>query len=128
MRDDRAYFEQVIARIDGRERSTPLDASRALDHPARRIYDAVQRTGLRRTPATEQLDFVADGSAPTALVLTRAYTGKALFGLSRLAASQTRALCSFIPAGCRVLLAEAHGSSLPQRHGHRAARLPEAEP
>lgn len=103
--DDRAYFEQTITRITGEmtELDPALDARAALG--VLDIYDAYKGPAYG-VPTAEQLDFVLAVARASGLVLEPTYTGKALFGLSRLPNKPRRAL--FIhTGGLPGLLAEA---------------------
>jgi D-cysteine desulfhydrase len=91
--DDRAYFEQVIGRINAEARA--LDASLAPPAPLD-VYDAFKGPAYGVASA-EQLDFIALVARRSGLVLDPSYTGKALFGLSRLSPKPKRAL--FIHTG-----------------------------
>jgi len=91
--DDRAYFEQTIERIVAEARA--LDP--ALPAPAElHVYDEFKGPAYA-VPSTEQLRFIAEVARRTGLMLDPTYTGKALYGLSRLARKPKRAL--FIHTG-----------------------------
>lgn len=86
--DDRSYFERTITGI--------VEEARALDptlpEPAPLdIYDEFKGPAYG-VASEEQLDFVLRVARTTGLVLDPTYTGKALFGLSRLADKPARAL------------------------------------
>ncbi len=89
--DDQAYFDTVVTRIASEAQaldaalSTP-DAVRVLD-----IYDQFKGPAYG-VPSAEQLDFVVKVARTSGLVLDPTYTGKALFGLSRLSPRPRRAL------------------------------------
>ncbi|HEX2875795.1 MAG TPA: D-cysteine desulfhydrase family protein [Polyangiaceae bacterium] len=103
--DDRAYFEQIITRIAGEMQALDptLDAPAALG--VLDIYDEYKGPAYG-VPTAEQLAFVVAVARTSGLVLEPTYTGKALFGLSRLPNKPRRAL--FIhTGGLPGLLAEA---------------------
>lgn len=91
--DDRAYFESTIARIIGD--SQALDPTLGAPGPLD-IYDEYKGPAYS-VPSLEQLDFIGAVARGSGLVLDPAYTGKALFGLSRLPQKPQRAL--FIHTG-----------------------------
>lgn len=78
--DDRAYFESTVARIvnETRELRPDLPAAGELV-----IHDAWKGPAYG-VMSDEQLEFLVTVVEKTGLVLDPAYTGKALFGLSRL--------------------------------------------
>ena len=91
--DDRAYFEALTAGI--------VDEARALDPSLPKpgpldIDDRFKGPAYGRASA-EQLEFIVRVARTSGLVLEPSYTGKALFGLSRLSPKPTRAL--FIHTG-----------------------------
>lgn len=99
--DDRAYFEAVIAGIV--EQAQALDPTLGTPGPLD-IYDEFKGPAYS-VPSAEQLAFIGEVARVSGLVLDPAYTGKALFGLSRLASKPKRAL--FIhTGGLAGLLAE----------------------
>jgi D-cysteine desulfhydrase len=103
--DDHAYFEEKIGRIaaEAQALDPTLDAEAALR--VLDIYDGYKGPAYG-VPTTEQLDFVVAVARASGLVLEPTYTGKALFGLSRLPNKPRRAL--FIhTGGLPGLLAEA---------------------
>jgi D-cysteine desulfhydrase len=91
--DDRSYFEAVTSRI--------IDEARALDpslpEPGPLDIDDRFKGPAYGTASAEQLDFIVRVARASGLVLEPSYTGKALFGLSRLSPKPTRAL--FIHTG-----------------------------
>ncbi|HVY27575.1 MAG TPA: D-cysteine desulfhydrase family protein [Polyangiaceae bacterium] len=86
--DDRAYFEATVSRIVGEARA--LDPSLAEPAPLD-IYDEFKGPAYS-VPSAEQLAFIGAVAQASGLVLDPAYTGKALFGLSRLANKPRRVL------------------------------------
>ena len=89
--DDRAYFEGIVARIGGEVQAleptlTAQEALARLD-----IYDQFKGPAYG-VPSQEQVDFVVSVARVSGLVLDLTYTGKALFGLSRLPVRPRRAL------------------------------------
>ena len=86
--DDRAYFEGVVGRIVAETQAldATLDAPTLLD-----IYDEFKGPGYG-VSSSEQLDFIGNVAQVSGLVLDPTYTGKALFGLSRLPRKPRRAL------------------------------------
>jgi len=86
--DDRAYFEALVARIvaEAQALDPTLSNPTLLD-----IYDEFKGPGYG-VPSPEQLDFIAKVARVSGLVLDPTYTGKALFGLSRLTQKPRRAL------------------------------------
>jgi len=89
--DDRAYFEEIVARIAGEVQALEptLDAQAALGRLD--IYDQFKGPAYG-VPSQEQVDFVVNVARVSGLVLDLTYTGKALFGLSHLAERPRRAL------------------------------------
>ncbi len=86
--DDRAYFEQTIARIVAE--AVTLDGS--LDAGARAVvYDQWKGPGYG-VASDEQLDFIAEVARKSGLLCDPVYTGKALFGLSKLEPKPARVL------------------------------------
>jgi D-cysteine desulfhydrase len=90
---DRSYFEAVIGRIvaEARQIDASLGATNQLI-----VHDAWKGPAYA-VASEEQLRFVIDVARQTGLVLDPVYTGKALFGLSRLDPKPARAL--FIHTG-----------------------------
>ena len=86
--DDRAYFESVIASITTQARN--LDPSLPEPGPLE-IRDEFKGPGYG-VPSGEQLDFLLEVASVSGLILEPTYTGKALFGLSRLSPKPRRAL------------------------------------
>ena len=115
--DDRAYFETTVARIAAEAQALDAtlsapDAARVLD-----IYDEFKGPAYG-VPSSEQLDFIVKVARTSGLVLDPTYTGKALFGLSRLSPQPRRAL--FVhTGGLPGLLAE--GPLIAAACGGRAA-------
>jgi D-cysteine desulfhydrase len=89
--DDRAYFEDIVGRIAGEVQALDptLDAQQALG--LLDIYDQFKGPAYG-VPSQEQVDFVVNVARVSGLVLDLTYTGKALFGLSRLPERPRRAL------------------------------------
>jgi D-cysteine desulfhydrase len=86
--DDRAYFDAVVARIS--QEAAALDAS--LDSRVRpTVYDAWKGPAYGLA-SDEQLDFFVEVAKKTGLLVDPVYTGKALFGLSRLSPKPERVL------------------------------------
>ncbi len=99
--DDRAYFEALTSRIIGEARA--LDAS--LPEPGPLEIDDRFKGSAYGVASAEQLDFIVSVARASGLVLEPSYTGKALFGLSRLSPRPSRAL--FVhTGGLAGLLAE----------------------
>jgi D-cysteine desulfhydrase len=99
--DDRAYFETVVARI--------IDESRLL-RPELRGQSQIVVHDAWKGPAygvmsDEQLRFLIEVTEKSGLVLDPSYTGKALFGLSRMDPKPERALF-FHTGGLPGLLAQ----------------------
>lgn len=91
--DDRAYFEALIGRITAEARA--LEAS--LPQPAPLdVYDEFKGPAYG-VASPEQLAFIVEVARCSGLVLDPSYTGKALYGLSRLSPKPKRAL--FIHTG-----------------------------
>jgi len=86
--DDRAYFETVIARISAE--SAALDAT--LDAGARPVVHDAWKGPAYGLASEEQVAFIVEVARKTGLLLDPVYTGKALFGLSRLEPKPRRAL------------------------------------
>jgi D-cysteine desulfhydrase len=86
--DDRAYFDAVIARIIGE--TLALDGS--LDAHARPVVHDAWKGPAYGLPSAEQVAFIVEVARQTGLLLDPVYTGKALFGLSRLEDKPKRAL------------------------------------
>lgn len=89
--DDRAYFEGIVARIASEVQALEptLVAQQALG--VLDIYDQFKGPAYG-VPSQEQLDFIVEVARVSGLVLDPTYTGKALFGLARLANLPRRAL------------------------------------
>jgi D-cysteine desulfhydrase len=102
--DDRAYFDAVIARIIGE--MVKLDGS--LDAHARPIVHDAWKGPAYGLPSAEQVAFIVEVARKTGLLLDPVYTGKALFGLSRLEDKPKRALFLHT-GGIPGLLAQAEG-------------------
>jgi D-cysteine desulfhydrase len=100
--DDRAYFEATIARIvqEAQALDATLSTPTLLD-----IYDEFKGPGYG-VASQEQLDFIVEVARTSGLVLDPTYTGKALYGLSRLPQKPRRALFLHT-GGLPGLLAEA---------------------
>jgi len=86
--DDRGYFEQTIARIVAE--AVSLDPS--LDPSARALVYDQWKGPAYGVASDEQLDFIAEVAAQTGLLFDPVYTGKALFGLSKLEPKPRRVL------------------------------------
>ena len=86
--DDRAYFEALIAGICAEART--LDPS--LPAPGPLDIDDRFKGPAYGVASQEQLDFIVQVARCSGLVLDPSYTGKALFGLSRLSPKPERAL------------------------------------
>jgi D-cysteine desulfhydrase len=86
--DDRAYFDAAIARISAE--AVALEPS--LDASARPIVHDAWKGPAYGFASDEQLDFFVEVARKTGLVVDPVYTGKALFGLSRLPAKPGRVL------------------------------------
>lgn len=89
--DDRAYFEDIVARIAAEAQAleptlSVTDALATLD-----IYDQFKGPAYG-VPSAEQLDFMVQVARVSGLVLEPTYTAKALFGLARLPHKPQRAL------------------------------------
>ena len=91
--DDRPYFEALTSRIV--EEARALDPS--LPGPGRLDIDDRFKGPAYGLASAEQLDFIVRVARASGLVLEPSYTGKALFGLSRLSPKPARAL--FIHTG-----------------------------
>jgi D-cysteine desulfhydrase len=91
--DNRAYFEGVIGRIVAEARA--IDPS--LSAASRLVVHDAWKGPAYGVASPEQLRFVVDVARRTGLVLDPVYTGKALFGLSRLEPKPARVL--FIHTG-----------------------------
>lgn len=100
--DDRSYFEGIIERIvdDARRLRPELPAAGACD-----VYDSFKGPAYG-VPSEEQLHFMLRVARETGLLLDPTYTGKALFGLSKLEPKPKRALFLHT-GGLPGLLAEA---------------------
>ncbi len=89
--DDRAYFDDVVRRIATEAHG--LDPSLSVEHALARLDIHDQFKGpAYGVPSREQLEFIVEVARASGLVLDPTYTGKALFGLSRLAERPRRAL------------------------------------
>jgi len=86
--DDTAYFETVIARIVSE--ASALDP--ALDPTAKPIVHDAWKGPAYGLATDEQLAFVIEVARKTGLLFDPVYTGKALFGLSRLTPKPSRVL------------------------------------
>ena len=86
--DDRTYFDTVVARIIGE--TVALDAT--LDAHARPVVHDAWKGPAYGLPSAEQVAFIVEVARQTGLLLDPVYTGKALFGLSRLEEKPKRAL------------------------------------
>jgi D-cysteine desulfhydrase len=86
--DDRPYFEQVVAGIVREARA--LDEGLSAPGPLE-LYDEFKGPAYG-VPSTEQLSFMLEVARCSGLILDPTYTGKALFGLARLAPRPRRAL------------------------------------
>jgi D-cysteine desulfhydrase len=86
--DDRAYFEACVARITAE--ACALDPE--LDPEARSVIHDAWKGPAYGLASDEQLAFVIEVARRTGLLLDPVYTGKALFGLSRLEPKPGRAL------------------------------------
>lgn len=86
--DDRAHFERAISAIvsEAQDLDTTLATPTTLD-----IHDEFKGPAYG-VASQEQLDFIARVARVSGLLLDPTYTGKALFGLSRLARKPHRAL------------------------------------
>jgi D-cysteine desulfhydrase len=78
--DDRAYFERVIERIV--VEACALDPT--LDRDARPVVHDAFKGPAYGLASAEQLAFIVEVARKTGLLFDPVYTGKALFGLSRL--------------------------------------------
>jgi D-cysteine desulfhydrase len=90
--DDRAYFDATVRRIV--EEAVALDGTLGAAHPI--VHDAFKGPAYGLA-SDEQLAFIVEVARKTGLLLDPVYTGKALFGLSRLDPKPKRAL--FIHTG-----------------------------
>jgi D-cysteine desulfhydrase len=100
--DDRTYFEARVAAIVAHARTLDAGLSASADLS---VFDAWKGPGYG-VASGEQLAFIRDVARATGLVLDPVYTGKALFGLSRMPDKPARVL--FIhTGGLPGLLAEA---------------------
>jgi D-cysteine desulfhydrase len=90
--DDRAYFDAVVRRIV--EEAVALDGTLGAAHPI--VHDAFKGPAYGLA-SDEQLAFIVEVARKTGLLFDPVYTGKALFGLSRLDPKPKRAL--FIHTG-----------------------------
>jgi D-cysteine desulfhydrase len=86
--DDRAYFDAAIARIV--EEAAGLDS--ALDRSARPVVHDAFKGPAYGLASAEQLAFIVEVARKTGLLFDPVYTGKALFGLSRLEPKPARVL------------------------------------
>ena len=90
--DDRAYFDATVRRIV--EETVALDGTLGAAHPI--VHDAFKGPAYGLA-SDEQLAFIVEVARKTGLLFDPVYTGKALFGLSRLEPKPKRAL--FIHTG-----------------------------
>jgi D-cysteine desulfhydrase len=86
--DDRAYFEDCVARIV--REACALDPT--LDVEARPVIHDAWKGPAYALATEEQLAFIVDVARSTGLLFDPVYTGKALFGLSRLEPKPGRVL------------------------------------
>jgi D-cysteine desulfhydrase len=86
--DDRAYFENVVARIFAETRALRPE----LSGPNELVVHDAWKGPAYGVMSDEQLRFLVDVSEKSGLVLDPSYTGKALFGLSRMQPKPPRAL------------------------------------
>jgi D-cysteine desulfhydrase len=86
--DDRAYFEAVVARITAE--AVALDPS--LDASVRPTVHDEWKGPAYGVASDEQVDFFIEVARRTGLLVDPVYTGKALFGLSRLTPKPGRVL------------------------------------
>jgi D-cysteine desulfhydrase len=86
--DDRAYFDAVVARII----SEMVELDRSLDARARPVVHDAWKGPAYGLVSPEQLAFIVEVAQKTGLLLDPVYSGKALFGLSRLEEKPKRAL------------------------------------
>jgi D-cysteine desulfhydrase len=101
--DDRAYFERRVEAIQA-EAYAMLPAHARASAPVR-IVDAYKGPAYG-VPSAEQVEFIRACARSSGLILDPVYTGKALFGLSRLSPKPQRAL--FVhTGGLPGLMAEA---------------------
>lgn len=91
--DDRAYFDAVVLRII--DEAIVLDP--ALDRAARPVVHDAYKGPAYGLASDEQLAFIVEVARKTGLLFDPVYTGKALFGLSRLEPKPDKAL--FIHTG-----------------------------
>ena len=86
--DDRAYFDATVARIV--TEATSLDQT--LDPSAKPLVHDAFKGPAYGLASAEQLAFIVEVARKTGLLFDPVYTGKALFGLSRLDPKPERAL------------------------------------
>jgi D-cysteine desulfhydrase len=86
--DDRAYFDAVIARIVGE--LVALEPT--LDRSARPMVHDAWKGPAYGLASAEQTAFIVEVARTTGLLLDPVYTGKALFGLTRLDPKPKRVL------------------------------------
>jgi D-cysteine desulfhydrase len=86
--DDRAYFDATIARITAE--AVALDPT--LDPNARPLVHDAFKGPAYGLASAEQLSFIVEVARKTGLLLDPVYTGKALFGLKKLAPKPASAL------------------------------------
>jgi D-cysteine desulfhydrase len=86
--DDRAYFETCVSRINAE--ACALDPT--LDPEARPMIHDAWKGPAYGLATEEQLAFVIEVARATGLLFDPVYTGKALFGLSRLEPKPGRVL------------------------------------
>jgi D-cysteine desulfhydrase len=86
--DDRAYFDAVVSRII--DEAVALDPT--LDRTARPIIHDAYKGPAYGLASDEQLAFIVEVARTTGMLFDPVYTGKALFGLSRLSPKPRTAL------------------------------------
>ena len=86
--DDRAYFDAVVERIT----NEAVALAPGLDARARPVVHDAWKGPAYGIATDEQLDFFVEVARKTGLLLDPVYTGKALFGLSRLSPKPERVL------------------------------------
>jgi len=86
--DDRAYFETVVARITAEVIALAPD----LDPNARPVVHDAWKGPAYGLPTDEQTAFIVEVARKTGLLVDPVYTGKALFGLTRLEPKPQRVL------------------------------------
>ena len=93
--DDRRYFEPLIQRLV--QEAADLLGSDVVQHAAELVVDDRWKGPGYGVASAEQLRFIVDVGRACGLVLDPVYTGKALFGLSRMPDKPARVL--FIHTG-----------------------------